>query len=154
MSNNFKHQDANVIVKMPGKLSDDEIRHRLEAHNYNVPAITDTTRSVLVKKLRQLDQQAVAASRLKAASKPSVDYSSAEEDFTPPVSSTRKNVGAMVSSARSKATASSGVAVGYYRNGRSGGLSGSSSNSYKVNSAPMYKSRVTPTSYTNRNNSR
>ncbi len=136
---------------MPGKLSDDDIRHRLEAHNYNVPAITDTTRSVLVKKLRQLDQEAAANSRSKAASKPSVDYSSAEEDFTPLVSSTRKNVGAM---ARSKATASSGVAVGYYRNGRSGGLSGSSSNSYKVNSAPMYKSRVTPASYSNRNNSR
>jgi len=80
---------------MPGKLSDDEIRQRLEAHNYNVPAITDTTRSVLVKKLRQLDQQAVKSKA------PSIDYSSAEEDFTPSTTSTRKNMGSIRTS-RSK----------------------------------------------------
>lgn len=39
---------------MPG-LSDAELRLRLEAHNYTVPPITDTTRGLLAKKLAQLD---------------------------------------------------------------------------------------------------
>lgn len=73
---------------MPGRISDDELRQRLEAHSYNVPPITDTTRSTLVKKLRQLDQQ--GKPRIPAAA--GIDYSSAEEDFTPPASSTKKFV--------------------------------------------------------------
>ena len=129
---------------MPGKLSDEDIRQRLEAHNYNVPAITDTTRSVLVKKLRQLDQQH------KSSNKPSIDYSSAEEDFTPPVSSTRKNVGAMYS-ARSRA---GGGNVGYYRNGSGNSNTPGSRTSYKGNTAPVYKSRVVVGSYSNRMNAR
>ena len=91
----FFRRKSDDLMTMPGKLSDDEIRQRLEAHNYNVPAITDTTRSVLVKKLRQLDQQAV---KCKA---PSIDYSSAEEDFLPSTTSTRKNMGS-VRTSRSK----------------------------------------------------
>ena len=72
---------------MPGRISDSELRLRLEEHNYNVPPITDTTRSVLVKKLRQLDMQRKPRSFPAAG----IDYSSAEEDFTPPASSTKKN---------------------------------------------------------------
>ena len=36
-------------------LSDAELRRRLQAHNFEVPPITDSTRTVLVKKLTQLD---------------------------------------------------------------------------------------------------
>lgn len=72
---------------MPERISDSELRLRLEEHNYSVPPITDTTRSVLVKKLRQLDQQ----SKQKSFPVSGIDYSSAEEDFTPPASSTKKN---------------------------------------------------------------
>ena len=36
-------------------LSDAELRRRLQAHNFEVPPITDITRTVLVKKLAQLD---------------------------------------------------------------------------------------------------
>ena len=36
-------------------LSDAELKKRLEAHNYTVPPITGTTRSLLEKKLAQLD---------------------------------------------------------------------------------------------------
>ena len=39
---------------MPG-LSDAELKKRLEAHNYQVPPITATTRGLLQKKLAQLD---------------------------------------------------------------------------------------------------
>jgi len=72
---------------MPGRIADDELRQRLEAHNYNVPPITDTTRSILVKKLRQLDLQ-----KKQRPLPAGIDYSSAEEDFTPPASSTKKFV--------------------------------------------------------------
>jgi len=69
---------------MPEKISDNELRRRLEEFNYNVPPITDTTRNVLLKKLRQFED-----SKNKTFS-PGLDYSSGEDDFTPPVSSTRK----------------------------------------------------------------
>ena len=36
-------------------LSDAELKTRLEAHNYQVPPITATTRGLLQKKLAQLD---------------------------------------------------------------------------------------------------
>ena len=39
---------------MPG-ISDAELKKRLEAHNYQVPPITATTRGLLQKKLAQLD---------------------------------------------------------------------------------------------------
>jgi hypothetical protein len=41
---------------MPG-LSDTELKKRLEAHNYQVPPITATTRGLLQKKLAQLDAE-------------------------------------------------------------------------------------------------
>ena len=115
---------------MPGKISDDEIRQRLEAHNYNVPAITDTTRSVLVKKLRQLDQQAAKAAatqRLTSAASPSsIDYSSAEEDFAPYTTSTRKNVGspaaATLAMSRSTARRGLGAAAAAAANHKNGAL--------------------------------
>ena len=39
-------------------LTDQELRSRLKAHNYDVPPITATTRALLVKKLATLDAQA------------------------------------------------------------------------------------------------
>ena len=36
-------------------LSDAELRRRLQAHNFEVPPITDSTRTLLVKKLAKLD---------------------------------------------------------------------------------------------------
>lgn len=75
---------------MPGiansRIPDNELRQRLEDHNYNVPPITDTTRSILVKKLNQLDQQRKQAAPRKTVYS-GLDYSSAEEDFPAPQAS-------------------------------------------------------------------
>jgi len=74
---------------MPGgKIADDELRHRLEEYKYNVPPITDTTRNLLVNKLKKFDDE---AKKKRGSFNVGIDYSSAEEDFTPPVSSTRKS---------------------------------------------------------------
>ena len=67
---------------------------RLEGYNYNVPPITDTTRNVLMKKLKQYED-----TKPKAFT-PGLDYSSGEDDFTPPVSSTRKQRGVPASRSR------------------------------------------------------
>ena len=40
-------------------VNDEELRERLEAHNYNVPPITTTTRGLLHKKLIALDEKNV-----------------------------------------------------------------------------------------------
>jgi len=77
---------------MPERISDEELRQRLQEHNYSVPPITSTTRSVLLKKLKQLsDQKAQLSRQHKKNTVSRMDYSSAEEDFTPAVSSTKKN---------------------------------------------------------------
>ena len=72
------------------RISDSELRERLEEHGYNVPPITDTTRAILIKKLSQLDSASKTkpqASRRYAG----LDYSSAEDEEvpTPIMSSTR-----------------------------------------------------------------
>lgn len=73
------------------RISDSELRERLEEHGYNVPPITDTTRAILIKKLTQLDTasktKSVASRRFGAG----LDYSSAEDEEapTPIMSSTR-----------------------------------------------------------------
>jgi len=119
---------------MPGKLSDDEIRQRLEAHNYNVPAITDTTRSVLVKKLRQLDQQAVKSKA------PSIDYSSAEEDFLPSTTSTRKNMGSVRTSRSKPYLQRNGSSSNTYKTRVDTGYSGAS----RGGTTPVYTSTASP----------
>ena len=44
-------------------LSDAELKKRLEAHNYTVPPITGTTRSLLEKKLAQLDGESAKSKK-------------------------------------------------------------------------------------------
>ena len=57
-------------------ISDLELKRRLEAHNYPVPPITETTKKILVKKLNQLDKEASRqVNKL-------IDYSSAEDDVS------------------------------------------------------------------------
>ena len=51
-----------IIYKMPA-LSDAELKKRLEAHNYTVPPITGTTRSLLEKKLAQLDGESAKSKK-------------------------------------------------------------------------------------------
>merc|ERR1719495_1606370 len=77
--------------RMPGRIEDSELRQRLEAHSYEVPPITDTTRSLLLKKLDNLDREYRRRNH-QAPPRPGIDYSSAEEDFTPVASSTKKHV--------------------------------------------------------------
>jgi len=64
------------------RISDSELRQRLEDHAYNVPPITDTTRAILIKKLNQLDQQRVS-NLPKQGGYSGLDYSSAEEEDIP-----------------------------------------------------------------------
>ena len=45
------------VTAMPA-ISDLELKKRLEAHNYQVPPITESTKKVLLKKLIQLDKEA------------------------------------------------------------------------------------------------
>ena len=71
------------------RISDSELRERLEDHGYRVPPITETTRAVLNKKLKQLDD---AASRDRRYS--GLDYSSAEDDEMPaPLASSTRTGG-------------------------------------------------------------
>merc|ERR1711971_770905 len=62
------------VTAMP-LISDLELKKRLEAHNYQVPPITETTKKILLKKLNQLDKEANNSKASKLH-----DYSSAEED--------------------------------------------------------------------------
>ena len=75
---------------MPG-ISDAELKRRLEAHKYHCPPITESTKSILVKKLNQLDQQ---SHQQKSNTKAKLfEYSSAEEDTnSTPNLRRRKNV--------------------------------------------------------------
>ena len=57
-------------------ISDRELKKRLEAHNYQVPPITEHTKKVLLKKLNQLDKEANHNGKSSKLN----DYSSAEED--------------------------------------------------------------------------
>ena len=57
-------------------ISDLELKKRLEAHNYQVPPITEHTKKVLLKKLNQLDKEANHNGKSSKLN----DYSSAEED--------------------------------------------------------------------------
>ena len=66
-------------MRATSRISDYELRERLESHGYNVPPITDTTRTVLFKKLNQLDE----ASRDSRRRYSGLDYSSAEEEDLP-----------------------------------------------------------------------
>lgn len=59
-------------------ISDNELKRRLEAYNYPVPPITETTKKILLKKLTQLDKEASAGKR--RAPSNLIDYSSAEEE--------------------------------------------------------------------------
>ena len=73
---------------MPG-ISDAELRRRLEAHKYPCPPITEFTKSILVKKLHQLDQD----SKTKKSKAKLFEYSSAEEDTSStPSLRRRKNI--------------------------------------------------------------
>ena len=45
-----------IMTAMP-VISDIELKKRLEAHNYQVPPITEHTKKVLLKKLNQLDKE-------------------------------------------------------------------------------------------------
>ena len=56
-------------------ISDLELKKRLEAHNYQVPPITESTKKVLLKKLSQLDKEANHSKSSKLN-----EYSSADED--------------------------------------------------------------------------
>ena len=71
------------------RISDGELRERLEDHGYNVPPITDTTRAILIKKLGQLDTQ--RSKQVDSRRFTGLDYSSAEDEDapTPIASSTR-----------------------------------------------------------------
>jgi len=73
------------------RISDSELRERLEEHGYNVPPITDTTRAILIKKLSQLDTASKAKAVVSRRYGAGLDYSSAEDEEapTPIMSSTR-----------------------------------------------------------------
>ena len=59
-------------------LSNEELKKRLEAHNFNCPPITDLTKSVLIRKLAQLD--GVEKKNVSKKQTKLMEYSSAEED--------------------------------------------------------------------------
>ena len=61
-------------------ITNEELRVRLEAHNYNCPPITELTRDVLVRKLLQLDDQKLKQNRNGPSRNKLMEYSSAEED--------------------------------------------------------------------------
>eukprot|EP00095_Tigriopus_kingsejongensis_P008817 maker-scaffold1296_size49803-snap-gene-0.16 protein:Tk08817 transcript:maker-scaffold1296_size49803-snap-gene-0.16-mRNA-1 annotation:"inner nuclear membrane protein man1-like" len=72
------------------RLSDEDLRSRLQRQNYAVPPITTSTRSVLLKKLAQLEASQPARSPVRASPPPRsraqrnssrlLEYSSAEDD--------------------------------------------------------------------------
>jgi len=75
------------------RISDSELRQRLEDHAYNLPPITDTTRAILIKKLNQLDQQRLS-NLPKQGGYSGLDYSSAEEEDCPqPVANSTRRQG-------------------------------------------------------------
>ena len=74
---------------MPG-ISDAELKRRLEAHKYPCPPITESTKTILIKKLSQLDQDSKTKKQIAKAKL--FEYSSAEEDTSTPSLRRRKNV--------------------------------------------------------------
>jgi len=68
-----------ALASTAARMEDEELRGRLLALGYNVPPITESTRGVLVKKLRQAEAEAARAAR-KGQNKALLDYSSAEEE--------------------------------------------------------------------------
>jgi len=100
------------------RISDAELRHRLEDHAYNVPPITDTTRAILIKKLNQLDQQQSTNLR-KPGGYTGLDYNSAdEEEFPPPIANSTRKVGR--SSGSSRTTTGNSKGGGSVNNRRHG----------------------------------
>ena len=75
------------------RISDSELRERLEKHGYNVPPIlcnndvypcvTETIRANITKKLSQLDTASKAKSVASRSFGAGLDYSSSEDDDTP-----------------------------------------------------------------------
>ena len=61
-------------------ITNEELRLRLEAHNYNVPPITELTKNVLIRKLQQLDNEKLKQNRNGPSRNKLMEYSSAEED--------------------------------------------------------------------------
>ena len=59
-------------------LTNEELKRRLEAHNFNCPPITDLTKSVLIRKLAQLD--GVEKKNVSKKQAKLMEYSSAEEE--------------------------------------------------------------------------
>ncbi|TRY62605.1 hypothetical protein TCAL_03996 [Tigriopus californicus] len=76
---------------MPASITDEALRSRLQKHNYPVPPITSSTRSVLLKKLTQLDAQNGPAKAKSASisgrrvSNRLLEYSSAEDEDEGPL---------------------------------------------------------------------
>ena len=90
---------------MPG-ISDAELKRRLEAHKYQCPPITGSTKAILIKKLNQLDASQESR-RLKSSSAKSsklFEYSSAEEDANTPTLRRRKNVASSVPTSQRNST--------------------------------------------------
>jgi len=80
-------------MPVSARISDAELRQRLEDHAYNVPPITDTTRAILIKKLNQLDTQRSTNLR-KQGTYSGLDYSSAEDDdFPAPIANSTRRGG-------------------------------------------------------------
>lgn len=71
-------------------ISDNELKRRLEAYDYPVPPITESTKKVLLKKLCQLDKEASSGKRRPPSNL--VDYSSAEEEASSTPSLRRRKV--------------------------------------------------------------
>jgi len=96
------------------RISDAELRQRLEEHQYNVPPITDSTRRTLINKLRQLDQDSAGKSRKAAYT--GLDYSSAEDEEFPPPRASSTMVGRGRESGRGRQATNGGG-----RRGEAGG---------------------------------
>jgi len=125
-------------MPVSARISDAELRQRLEDHAYNVPPITDTTRAILIKKLNQLDSQRSSNAR-KQGTYSGLDYSSAEDDEiapTPIANSTRRGTALNAPSTTSK-------------NGHSGNKRGARQNRGEVEVLTGVTSRVTRSSRSN-----
>ena len=61
-------------------ISNEELKRRLQAHNYNCPPITDLTKNVLIRKLAQLDGEKKNGPSNSQKRYKLMEYSSAEED--------------------------------------------------------------------------
>jgi len=98
----FHHDGFSSVTKMP-VITNAELKRRLEAHNYPVPPITDSTKRILIKKLAQLDSDRNGGKTRQT--KKLFDYSSAEDDSAPSTPSLRRR--AVIASASTKNGATS-----------------------------------------------